>query len=79
VQREVRRLMGAHHDRTRPLKGISGADPFVIAMARVTGSVAVADEHPGSQENRKIPYICNVEGVPCITFQGLMRAEGWQF
>jgi hypothetical protein len=79
VQRLVRRLMTTHHDPARPLKGINGADPFVIAMARVTGSVVVADEHPGSQENRKIPFVCNVERVPCITFQALMRAEGWQF
>jgi Domain of unknown function (DUF4411) len=79
VQRLVRQLMAVHHNPAKPQKGISGADPFVIAMAKVTGSVVVADEHPGSPQNRKIPFVCNAESVGCISFQGLMRAEGWQF
>jgi hypothetical protein len=79
VQRLVRRLLAAHHNPAKPLKGVSGADPFVIAMAIDTGAVVVADEHPGSAENRKIPFVCNAEGVQCVTFQGLMRTEGWQF
>jgi hypothetical protein len=48
-------------------------------MAKVMGSVVVADEHAGSLENRKIPFVCNAENVRCITFQDLMRAEEWQF
>ena len=81
VQRIVRRLMATHHDPARPTKGINGADPFVIAMARDGGAhwTVVADEHPGSRENRKIPFVCNAEGVRCLTFQQMMRAEGWQF
>jgi hypothetical protein len=39
----------------------------------------VADEHPGSAENRKIPFVCNAEGVRCITFQQMVLAEGWNF
>jgi uncharacterized protein DUF4411 len=31
VQRTVRQIMATHHDPAKPLKGISGADPFVIA------------------------------------------------
>ena len=81
VQRIVRRLMATHHDPARPTKGINGADPFVIAMARDGGAhwSVVADEHPGSRENRKIPFVCNAEGVRCLTIQQMMRAEGWQF
>jgi hypothetical protein len=81
VQRIVRRLMATHHDPARPTKGINGADPFVIAMARDGGAhwTVVADEHPGSVQNRKIPFVCNTEGVRCITFQQIMLAEGWQF
>jgi len=81
VQRIVRRLMATHHDPARPTKGINGADPFVIAMARDGGAhwTVVADEHPGSLQNRKIPFVCNTEGVRCITFQQMMLAEGWQF
>jgi hypothetical protein len=81
VQRIVRRLMAAHHDPARPTKGINGADPFVIAMARDGGAhwTVVADEHPGSPQNRKIPFVCNADHVRCITFQQMMLAEGWQF
>jgi hypothetical protein len=37
VQRIVRQIMATHYDPARPTKGISGADPFVIAMAKDTG------------------------------------------
>jgi hypothetical protein len=81
VQRIVRQLMATHYDPARPTKGISGADPFVIAMAKHGGPhwTVVADEHPGSAQNRKIPFVCNAEGVRCLTFQQMMLAEGWQF
>jgi hypothetical protein len=81
VQRIVFHLMATHHDPKKPHKGINGSDPFVIAMAKDGGSrwVVVADEHAGSLENRKIPFVCNYENVKCINFQDMMRAEGWQF
>lgn len=81
MQGIVRKLMADHHNTTKPHKGINGADPFVIAMAKDggTGWAVVADEHPGSVENRKIPFVCNVEGVSCISFQQMVAAEGWKF
>ena len=81
VQRVVRQLMATHQNPAKPHKGISGADPFVIALAKVIGPhcVVVADENPGSLENRKIPFVCKAEGMPCINFQQLMLGEGWQF
>lgn len=81
VQQIVRELMATHHDPAKPHKGINGADPFVIALAKDGGAhwKVVADEHPGSQENRKIPFVCNHEGVPCISFQEMMLAEAWKF
>lgn len=81
VQTIVRGLMKTHHNPDKPHKGISGADPFVIAMAKDSGQhwVVVADENPGSAENRKIPYVCNAEGVKSITFKEMILAEGWKF
>jgi hypothetical protein len=81
VQLLVRHLMKAHHNPLRPSKGINNADPFVIAMAKDGGPhwVVVSDEHPGSAESRKIPFVCICENVQCISFQGLMKAEGWKF
>src|ERR1700722_16646500 len=34
VQRIVRQLMATHRNPAKPQKGISGADPFVIALAK---------------------------------------------
>lgn len=81
VQEIVQRLMATHHNTEKPHKGINGADPFVIAMARDGGSawIVVSDEAPGSLENRKIPFVCSQESVACITFLQLMSTEGWQF
>jgi hypothetical protein len=81
VQRIVRQLMATHHDPARPTAGINGADPFVIAMASDGGPhwIVVTDEHAGSGENRKIPFVCNAERIRCLTFQQMMLAEGWQF
>jgi hypothetical protein len=81
VQSIVRRLMATHHDPSKPIKGINGADPFVIAMAKDGGAgwVVVSDEHPGSAESRKIPFVCKQENVECINFQEMMRRERWQF
>ncbi|HXZ01451.1 MAG TPA: DUF4411 family protein [Stellaceae bacterium] len=81
VQAIVRQLMATHHDPAKPLKGINGADPFVIAMAMANGAqwAVVADEHPGSRDNRKIPFVCQAETVRCISFQQMMLAEGWRF
>lgn len=81
VQRIVRKLMATHFNPAKPQKGINGADPFVIAMAKAGGSgwVVVSDEHPGSLENRKIPFVCSTEGVSCINFKAMMLAEGWKF
>lgn len=81
VQVEVRRLMKTYRNPTKPQKGINGADPFVIAMAKVRGSkwAVVSDEHPGSEENPKIPFVCRKEKIHCVTFQEMMRLEKWQF
>ena len=81
VQLRVKKLLATHHNAAKPLKGINNADPFVIALAMDGGPnwTVVTDEHPGSVESRKIPFVCGYEKVPCINVQGLMKAEGWQF
>lgn len=81
VQKRVRQIMATHHNPLKPQKGIGGADPFVIAMARDGGSnwVVVADEHAGTAESRKIPFVCKAEQVECINFQEMMLREGWRF
>ena len=81
VQRQVKHLLARHHNPAKPLKGINNADPFVIAMALDGGPnwTVVSDEHAGTAEARKIPFVCRHEGVRCIDFQEMMISEGWQF
>lgn len=81
IQKHVKRLMAAHHNPSKPLKGFHGADPFVIGMAIVGGPqwVVVTDEHLGTAESPKIPYVCGLERKKSMTFQGMMLAEGWTF
>ena len=82
MRRIVTKIMAAHHNREKPHKGIGGGDPFVARFLAKDGGAhwtVVADEHPGSAENRKIPFVRNAEGVTCITFQQMILAEGWKF
>lgn len=54
----------------------SGADPFVVATARVTGTTLVTDEGPGDERTVKIPYVCAQLDVPCIGLLDFVRAAG---
>lgn len=80
VQDTVTALMDKYFNPDKPEKGISGADPFVIglAMTENPGLTVVSGEKPGSRDNPKVPYVCEVEGVSHITFLGLIQAEGWK-
>lgn len=80
VQDVVTALMDEYFNPDKPDKGINGADPFVIALAKSGNPAAtvVSGEKPGSRENPKIPYVCDQEKVPHITFLGLIQAEGWK-
>ena len=80
VQDAVTGLMDKYFNPEKPEKGISGADPFVIGLAMTANPLltVVSGEKPGSRENPKIPYVCLVEGIPQISFLGLIQAEGWR-
>ena len=61
IQRIVRQIMRQYSGKLKPGKGISGADPFVVALAATHAPapwVVVTAEKPGSEENPKIPFVC---------------------
>jgi hypothetical protein len=60
------------------LKGGNHADAFVIARAAALSGSVVATEAP-KPNSAKIPNICNQFGVPYLTLNGFMHAEGWRF
>jgi hypothetical protein len=72
-QVEVARIMGAYPRLVDTVKGRSGADPWVIALAatekpRIT---VVTEENPGKQ---RIP-----ERIPFLGLADLIEEENWHF
>lgn len=56
------------------------ADPFVIALAKVTGSTVVtAESHRGTSERPRIPLVCAHFAIPCTNLLGFLREVGWTF
>ena len=58
------------------------ADAYVIALARIKKGIVVTQETAASEKHRPrrthfIPDVCRELGVPCVSFLGLMRREGW--
>ena len=60
------------------------ADAYVIALARMRSGTVITGETSASQKRNPkrshyIPDVCRELGIPCISFLGLMRREGWWF
>lgn len=57
----------------------SGADPFVISLARCRRATVISQEQPGSMGKPKIPDVCRHYKVPCERLRFLIATEGWKF
>lgn len=53
------------------------ADPWVVAAAQAWGLTVVTSE--GSRSPKKIPAVCDSEGVPCIGLFDMFRGLAWTF
>jgi len=61
-------------------KGRSGADPFVIALARVRGAIVVTGENDdGTAERPKIPTVCSAFDVRYLRMLAFIRENRWVF
>lgn len=61
-------------------KGVFGADPFVIALAKVENLIVVTGERANNNIAKpKIPDVCADMGIECINILDFMRKEKWQF
>lgn len=60
------------------LRGGRNADPFVIAKAAVEHRTVVTVEEfkPNAV---KVPNICAHFDIECLSLEGFMEAEGWEF
>jgi hypothetical protein len=78
VQNEVARIMKTYPRLVDTVKGRSGADPFVIALAAsmTPKMVVVTEEHPGKM---KIPDVCGAEKIDHCGLADLIEREDWKF
>jgi hypothetical protein len=78
VQTEVARIMKKYPRLVDTVKGRSGADPFVIALASVVDPkmVVITEEHPGKT---KIPDVCIAEKIDHCGLADLIEREDWKF
>jgi hypothetical protein len=79
-QEHVSEMLAKYPRLIEQKKGRSGADPFVIALARVSGATVVTGENDdGTHEKPKIPTVCTAYGVRCIKVLDFIRDNGWVF
>ena len=53
------------------------ADPYIISMAMVDGSIVVTNETTHTHPERKIPFVCRELGITCMKFDDFMIHNGW--
>jgi hypothetical protein len=73
IQQRVAELLGKYPRLVDTLKGRSQADPFVIATAMERGAAVVTGELTGTADKPRIPFVCQAEGIRCITFLDMIR------
>lgn len=80
-QFKLAHIMGTYPRLVDTVKGRSGGDPFVIALAATTNPpmTVVTGEQPGKKNSPKIPDVCLAEGIPCIGLADLIEREDWRF
>lgn len=80
LQRETSAILRDHPKLLGKGKGRNAADPFVIALARLSGNgVVVTEESSRSLENPKIPDVCEALGVRCVGLIAFVREQNWSF
>jgi hypothetical protein len=74
VQRIVRDILSKHDKLILGGKKTNGADPFVIALAKVNSYTVVTEEIRNGKDNPpKIPNVCEEYGVRYINFVSFLR------
>jgi hypothetical protein len=77
IQRNAIDILKAHSNLLDIKKNKSGADPFLIAVARVHECTVVTEEKPsGGPERSKIPDVCSAYGIECIKLLEMLKREG---
>jgi Domain of unknown function (DUF4411) len=80
-QGHMRYIMGAYPRLVDTVKGRSGADPFVIAVARSMHNriIVVSEEDFGKKDSPRIPDVCKAENIRCYKLADFIDACEWSF
>jgi len=80
IQSIVSSILAQHKQIIDTRKNRSGADPFVIALAKVEGGAVVTGERPtGRLQRPNIPDVCDAMGMRWLNLLQLFREQGWTF
>lgn len=80
IQRYVVEIMSSHTRLVDSKKNRSGADPWVIALARAKSlTVVTAEKATGSPAKPKIPDVCKDLGIVSVSVIGFFRRQGWRW
>lgn len=80
LQLAVRAILSSHSGIINIKKNQSGADPFVIALAKVHNGTVITDEHMSNNPDRpKIPNVCKALGIRSLTVLEFIKEQGWSF
>lgn len=80
IQIEVSGILRAHKKLIDDRKNRSGADPFVIALARIKNCTVLTGERPSNSNNRPhIPDVCSALGIRWVNMLEMFREQGWVF
>jgi Domain of unknown function (DUF4411) len=80
IQKEVKKLLAAHQRLIDTRNGRSGADPFVIALAKIRNAAVLTDEKSSNSVDRpKIPDVCKAVGIECCRLSEVFERAGLTF
>jgi len=76
IQEVVKDILRNHPRLVDTVKGRSGADPFVIALAQTTNPsmIVLTQEFPGKE---RIPDVCDARGIKWLELADMIEDEGW--
>lgn len=79
IQHEVTAILADHRELVHVGRGRSGADPFVIALAKIHGATVITEEGSGSPTKPRIPDVCGALGVRCMKLIQMIQEQSWTF
>lgn len=77
----VSSILGKYPRLVDTVKGRSGGDPFVIALAQSYHRplCVITQESHGKRDSPKIPDVCDREDIRHLNFMQFIQAENWSF